>query len=142
MYLNFILIITLFLYIKFSSVFTPALFLGPLAIYILGRKYLILFFWVLSIIFVLQTYSITPWWKISIFYLLWIATLSIISKFIDRSWSVQSIVTIFLLILCEIIVFGLDINYTSLGIHWILTSITITIFLYCAEKFNIYEKII
>jgi len=142
MKLGFIIILTLFLHIKVSSIFNPALFLGPLAIYILSRKYWVVFIWLITIILVLDYYSLNTFWELASFYFIWSISLAIISKFIERRWSVQSIVSIFLLVFYKLIFSGFQIYYINIGIYGLVNGIGIIIFLYLAEKLNIYEKII
>lgn len=142
MKLGFIIILTLLLYIKVSSIFTPALFIGPLAIYILSRQYWSVFIWLITIILVLDYYSLNTFWELALFYSVWSISLAIISKFIERRWSVQSIVAIFLLVVYKIIFSGFQFDYINIGVYGLVNGVGIIIFLYLAEKLNIYEKII
>lgn len=139
MRLSLILIASLFLYILIPSVFTPALFLGVLAIYIFARKHIVFLIWFIIIVITLSFTSLTPWWEVALYYSLWSVGVYLASIFLDKSWAVQSIIATIWLMFCKFIITGLALDYMYIISYILVNGIGIAIFLYFAEKIKIYE---
>lgn len=139
MRLSLILIASLFLYILIPSVFTPALFLGVLAIYIFARQYIVFLIWLIIIVITLSFTSLTPWWEVALYYSLWSVGVYLASIFLDKSWAVQSIIATIWLMFCKFIITGLALDYMYIISYILVNGIGIAIFLYFAEKIKIYE---
>ncbi|MEY3470994.1 MAG: hypothetical protein RLZZ223_344 [Candidatus Parcubacteria bacterium] len=140
MFLSLTLFLGILLHIWAPSPFMPILFLGPLAIYVLARKYWVIIIWITTITLMLSISSLTPWFISLLLYVVWCFSFYIISLFIERSWPVQSIFAVICLLVANLIVYGVSIDYILLVIYIIINSIFITLFLYLAEKYNFYER--
>lgn len=142
MLLSFTLFLSILLYMWTPSLFMPAIFLGPLAIYVLGRKYFVVIIWIAIITLLLEISSLTPWWTFLLFYGGWCLSFYILSLFIERIWPVQSIFAILCLLFTSFILYGTKVDYLNLAIYILVNSVCVTIFIFAAEKFNLYEKYI
>lgn len=140
MFLSLILFSSILLYMWIPGLFIPAIFFGPLAIYVLGRKYLVVITWLVIITLMLSTSSLAPWWIIFLFYGSWCLIFYTLSLFIERSWPVQSIFAILCLLVASFIAYGTKMDYLNLTIYMLVNSIPMVIFIFSAEKFNLYEK--
>jgi hypothetical protein len=141
MFLGIIILLGLGLHIYIPLIWVPLLYLGPLAIYILAKQYWTVVIWLIIIVLVLQQTSITAWWHNALYYGIWLLGIYLASIFLDRSWTVQSIlVTVFLLI-SKIIMIGIPQDYWNLIIYTLMNGIAITLFLYIGDKYKIYEEL-
>lgn len=139
MRLSLILVASLLLYILIPSVFTPALFLGVLAIYIFARQYIVFLICLIIIVITLSFTSLTPLWEAALYYSLWSLGVYLSSIFLDKSWAVQSIIATIWLMLCKFIITGFMLDSMHIIIYILVNGIGIAIFLYFAEKLKIYE---
>ncbi|MEY2986141.1 MAG: hypothetical protein RJB24_370 [Candidatus Parcubacteria bacterium] len=142
MALAILLLLSLFLHIIMPTVFVPLFFLGILSIYILSKQYLTAFIWIIIIVLVLQMSSLTLWWQLGLYYLIWSVEVYVSSIFLDRGWTVQSIMATFFLFISNLSLNGVNIDYINIIIYTLINGIGIAIVLYTAEKFKVYEKII
>lgn len=139
MWLVLIFILSLFLYIQIPSIYTPSLFLGILAVYIVNKQYWLIGFGLAIIVLFLQMTSLENWWEIAIYYSLWSLGIYFASILLDKSWAVQSIIATIWLIICKLILSGFMVDYMNIIIYTIVNGIGIAIFLYFSEKLKIYE---
>lgn len=139
MRLSLILIASLLLYILIPSVFTPALFLGVLVIYIFARQYIVFLIYFIIIVISLSFTSLNPWWELGLYYALWSVGVYLASIFLDKSWAVQSIIVTIWLMLCKFIMTGFILDFMHIIIYILVNGIGIAIFLYFADKLKIYE---
>lgn len=137
-----LLLLSLFLHIIIPTVFVPLFFLGILGIYILAKQYLTAFIWIIIIVLALQISSLTLWWQLGLYYFCWSLGVYISSVFLDKGWAVQSIMATFFLLISNLILNGINIDYMNITIYTLINGLGITVILYVAEKFKIYEKFI
>lgn len=141
MFLGIILVIGLFIHIYMPLIWIPLLYLGPLAIYILAKQYLTVAIWLIIIVLVLQQTSITIWWHNAVYYGIWALSVYIASIFLDRGWAVQGILATVFLVISKIIITGIPQDYLNLAIYTMINGLAITIFLYIADKYHMYEEL-
>lgn len=141
MLLGIILLLGLFIHIYIPLIWVPLLYLGPLAIYILAKQYWTVVIWFLIIVMVLQQTSITVWWHNALYYAIWILGVYIASLFLDRGWAVQGILATVFLVMSKIIITGIPQDYLNLAIYTLINGLAITIFLYIADKYHMYEEL-
>jgi hypothetical protein len=141
MFLGIILLLGLFIHIYIPLIWVPLLYLGPLAIYILAKQYWTVAIWFFIIVMVLQQTSITVWWHNALYYALWILGVYIASLFLDRGWAVQGILATVFLVMSNIIITGIPQDYLNLAIYTMINGLAITIFLYIADKYHMYEEL-
>jgi hypothetical protein len=96
--------------------------------------------WLIIIVLVLQQTSITLWWHNALYYGIWLLGVYIASIFLDRGWAVQGILATVFLITSKMIIIGIPKDYWNLLIYTVINGVTITIFLYIADKYKIYEE--
>jgi hypothetical protein len=140
MFLGIILLLGLFIHIYIPLIWVPLLYLGPLIIYILAKQYWTVMIWLIIIVLVLQQTSITLWWHNALYYGIWLLGVYIASIFLDRGWAVQGILATVFLITSKMIIIGIPKDYWNLLIYTVINGVTITIFLYIADKYKIYEE--
>lgn len=142
MLLGLTLVISIFLHILIPSIFLPLFFLGILAVFILSKQYWSVLIWCIIIILLIQVSTLKPWWQNSLYYFIWILCMYISSISLDKGWPVQSIIATIALLISNLIVNGLSVDYISLCIYTLVNGFGIAIVLYIAEKLKIYEKIV
>ena len=140
MFLGIIILLGLWLHIYVPLIWVPILYLGPLIIYILAKQYWTVMIWLIIIVLVLQQTSITLWWHNALYYGIWLLGVYIASIFLDRGWAVQGILATVFLITSKMIIIGIPKDYWNLLIYTVINGVTITIFLYIADKYKIYEE--
>jgi len=140
MFLGIIILLGLCLHIYVPLIWVPILYLGPLIIYILAKQYWTVMIWLIIIVLVLQQTSITLWWHNALYYGVWLLGVYIASIFLDRGWAVQGILATVFLITSKMIIIGIPKDYWNLLIYTVINGVTITIFLYIADKYKIYEE--